>query len=140
MWQSRDFDPFLPVQYYKAIAGCAGISGERRLLLAILEDAMRSYVKAKGRSGAEKRIEFREVRDWFFNKNDQQTFSFEWICSIVEIDSSFLRRRLTQLTSDDIPRKHYYGCGRRIMGLQSRIVGITSAGLFDEERTSPFMK
>ena len=119
-WTPTEFDTILPVQFYARVASRKTTSGEQRLLLAIVEDAMRSYVRAKGSATAEKRAEFREARDWFFNKIDRQVFSFEWVCSTLDFDPSFVRRQLSKLSGSDIPRKHYYNRRRRTNPIRSK--------------------
>ena len=51
---SSDYDPLLPVQYYERVVGGRAPSGELKLFFAILEDALRCYVRTKNcRSGAQ---------------------------------------------------------------------------------------
>jgi hypothetical protein len=62
---TSDFDIILSVQYYESLAGSHILTGERKLLLAILEDALRCYVQGKNQNSATERAEFREVCGWF---------------------------------------------------------------------------
>src|ERR1700723_3450484 len=105
---ANDYDPLLPVQYYERVAGGQSPSGEYRLFFAILEDALRCYVRAKNcRSGA-KRAEFVDARKWFFARGTAGVFSFESICAFLEIDAGWLRRRLESLAPADLPMKQFH--------------------------------
>ncbi len=124
--ETSDFDTLLPVQYYESVAGGRSPSGEFKLFFAILEDALRCYVRAKNcRSGA-KRAEFADARRWFFTRGMPHVFSFESICAFLNINSECLRARLESLQPSDLPLKQFHtrrrnlarppshssGCGR----------------------------
>jgi|ERR1700722_7629866 hypothetical protein len=110
---ANDYDPLLPVQYYERVAGGQSPSGEFRLFFAILEDALRCYVRAKDcRSGA-KRAEFVDAREWFFTRGIPQVFSFESICSFLGLDPDWLRSRLDSLGPADFPLKQFRTRRRR---------------------------
>ena len=67
--------------------------GERRLLLAILEDAIRcfqTYLFARETRG---RVLFREAEQWLASE-DRDLFSFETICEVLGIDPQQVRRGL----------------------------------------------
>lgn len=66
--------------------------GERRLMLAILEDALRTVLSAgRGRS-SDARVR-RELR-WFMSEDRSHAFAFEIICDALDLDAGWLRRRL----------------------------------------------
>jgi len=87
----------LPSQYYELIAGRSVLEGERRLMLAILEDAVSCYQRyVTAERGRSKRL-YEEAADWLFD--DEQSgwvFSFESVCSALALDPVFLRRGLAQ--------------------------------------------
>src|SRR5262245_1616329 len=72
--------------------------GERRLMLAVLEDALRTVVSARlGRSSdAWVRAELR----WFMSEDRSHPFAFEVICDVLDLDAGWLRRQLRS----DLPR------------------------------------
>jgi hypothetical protein len=68
--------------------------GEKRLMAAVLEDAVhcfQSYMFAK-----EKEMQrlYNEAREWIFSSDSNWVFSFEHICTILEVDAGYLRRGL----------------------------------------------
>ena len=64
--EPSDYDTLLPIQYYESVAGGHSPSGEFKLFFAILEDALRCYVRAKNCRSAARRAEFIDARAWFF--------------------------------------------------------------------------
>ena len=55
----------LPGQYADLVRRNHVIEGELKLLLAVLEDAIRCYLRNAQVKGGERRREFIEVRNWF---------------------------------------------------------------------------
>ena len=88
-------DTLLPEQFF-TLLGRKPIQGERRLLLAMLEDAVhcfQTYVLAK--KPHERRL-FQEAEEWIDSKDSQWFFSFENICEILGIHPGRLRDALQQ--------------------------------------------
>ena len=104
---ASDYDPLLPIQYYERVAGGRTTSGEFKLFFAILEDALRCYVRTKHCRTGTRRAEFLDARTWFHTRGMLHVFSFESICSFLGIDASWLRARLETLGPDDLPQKQF---------------------------------
>jgi hypothetical protein len=69
-------------------------SGERRLLLGVLEDALHCFLEYRfERKGKGGRI-FREVQEWFASTDTSWLYSFENICAILHLEPDYLRRGL----------------------------------------------
>ncbi|HXJ35207.1 MAG TPA: hypothetical protein VMS22_14340 [Candidatus Eisenbacteria bacterium] len=66
--------------------------GERRLMLAVLEDALRSILRI-GR-GPWAAAHVREEIDWLVASGRADPFAFESICDALDIDPGWLRRRV----------------------------------------------
>jgi hypothetical protein len=110
----REYDTLLPVQYYETVAGGTSPSGEFKLFFAILEDALRCYVRAKNcRSGA-KRAEFIDARRWFYTRGTPHVFSFESVCAFLDINAECLRARLESLSPSDLPMKQFHSRRRQL--------------------------
>jgi hypothetical protein len=85
-------DALLPAQFYAAFRGGSGVSGEKRLMLAVLQDALDCYQKyafAKDSSGQQM---FADADEWIADPDRSWYFSFENICEILEINPEYLRR------------------------------------------------
>jgi hypothetical protein len=70
---------------------------ERRLLLAVLEDAIRTYQRyafAHDRRGAALRA---QVEEWFASEDSDWTFSFVAICDALGLETSYLRAGIGRL-------------------------------------------
>jgi hypothetical protein len=112
-------DIILPSQYF-AMVGSAGRSGEQRLMLAVLLDAINILEGWRGTGSARKRRNFAEAGAWVNNRRAAHPFAFDSICDALEIDADRLRSRLQRLivrsansTRSLIPRLRLKESGRR---------------------------
>ncbi len=106
--------PLMPQQYYDLISRRRIIDGERRLMFAVFEDAIRSYVMCLSSKSPARRKEFEEVRSWMDLRGYHSVFSFDSLCDLFEIDPDVLRGQLTMLQSSDLPRRRIGSIGRRV--------------------------
>ncbi len=67
---------------------------ERRLLAAILRDAIDCYLRDCCTENRHKKSSFREAEEWFFSTDDYDVFSVENICSVLSINPGYVRRSL----------------------------------------------
>jgi hypothetical protein len=94
-------DGILPTQYNDLIRRRSLDSeGDYRLLWAVLEDAIRTYLTNRARSNLAQRRRFEEVHNWFEpgQAGRRGLFDFLTICDILEIDSGRLLKRLKSST------------------------------------------
>ena len=117
--EANDYDTLLPIQYYHCVAGGTSPSGEFRLFFAILEDALRCYVRDKHCTGGQKRVDFLDARKWFFARGMPHVFSFESVCAHLSIDADWLRARLESLVPSDLPMKQFHTRRRRLARIPS---------------------
>lgn len=106
--------PLMPQQYYDLISRRRIIDGERRLMFAVFEDAIRSYVMCMTAKSQARRREFEEVRTWMDLRGHHSVFSFDSLCELFEVDADLLRRQLKTLHSSDLPRRRIGSIGRRV--------------------------
>ena len=84
----------LPGQYADARRPRREPCGPRRLMLAVLEEAMATYGKhrnARDRVGGSR---FAEAQAWFDSTDTRSLFAFEHICDTLGIDADYVRRGL----------------------------------------------
>lgn len=74
--------------------GAYPITGERRLMLAVLGDAVDCYRRGRRARDAATRLLFAETRAWLESTDHHATFSFEGICDVLDFDADYLRRGL----------------------------------------------
>ena len=86
--------PVLPMQYFRHRSR-ATMPGERRLLLAVLEEAVDSFCKTCGRRERRNQNLHQEAQDWIFSNDRSWFLSFQNICDVLDIDASSLRQRLS---------------------------------------------
>lgn len=113
--EPSDYDTLLPIQYYESVAGGHSPSGEFKLFFAILEDALRCYVRAKNCRSAARRAEFIDARAWFFTRGAPHVFAFESVCAFLNINPDCLRARLKSLAPSDLPMKQFHTRRRQLV-------------------------
>ena len=84
----------LPSQFFDKFRGRSILEGERRLMLAVLEDGVMCFQKYAGSTRVRGRRIFQEAEGWLFEKNETWPFSFESICSVFGINPDYFRDRL----------------------------------------------
>ena len=87
----------LPDQYFATVRrAAAGKLGEYRLLVAVLEDAIRCYQE---NARTANRL-FRDAEQWIMDPEDDRAdgddvrFSFEYVCGVLNLDPGYLRAGL----------------------------------------------
>ncbi len=101
----------LPEQYVDLVRRNHVIEGELKLLLAVLEDAIRCYLRNTNAKDGERRRDFVEVRGWFEGGSAgaryADIFSFDNVCLALGIEPRCLLARLRILTIGDLPSRRY---------------------------------
>jgi hypothetical protein len=92
--QSAPSDFILACQYCDISSGY-GLSGEQRLMLALLTDALNVYQKgALSRLSRPRRL-YVDAERWIVaDRADTNAFSFETVCDALGINPDLLRRRI----------------------------------------------
>jgi len=85
-------DALLPAQFYTAFRGGSGVRGEKRLMLAVLQDALDCYQKYAFCTDGQGRQLFADADGWISCEDRNWYFSFENICETLEINPNYLRR------------------------------------------------
>jgi hypothetical protein len=96
---SASLNLVLPSQLFPEFSGEGCLPGEKRLMLAVLKDAIDIFLK-HGRS-AEPRTHrlFVETADWIVSDDATSPFSFLNVCETLGLSPSCLRRGLTRLAA-----------------------------------------
>lgn len=69
-------------------------SPEKRLMLAILQDAVDEYMKNALSQGRRRKRLFKETEEWIWSPDRSWLFSFENICEAFDLDPDNLRQGL----------------------------------------------
>src|SRR5262249_29989513 len=89
-------DALLPAQFYAAFRGGSAVRGEKRLMLAVLQDALDCYQKYAFARDTHGRQLFADANDWISCQDRDWYFSFENICETLEISPAYLRQGVQQ--------------------------------------------
>jgi hypothetical protein len=118
----RAADAILPSQYFDLLGRNHAIEGEIKLMLAVLEDAIKCFLRNTHWKSSKGRREFFEAKYWFDGLGHKSSdFSFENICAALGIEPRRLRKRLLTLTIADLPSRRYQTRRRRpLSGLRHR--------------------
>jgi len=81
-------------------------TGARRLLLSVLQDALRSLLQYQcSRTASGKRI-FRETQAWVLSSEQRWLYSFENVCAYLALDPVYMRKGLQRfLYATEPPRQ-----------------------------------
>ncbi len=83
-----------PVQDNDPVAARLRMSGECRLLWAILEDARECYLHYVNNLSDNAQQQFREAEEWIDSDEEEWLCSFISICRAFQIEPDYLRMRL----------------------------------------------
>jgi hypothetical protein len=86
----------LPVQFHDGRTGTATAEPLRRLMIAVLVDAIRCVQTKFAARRPSIREEFAEARSWIFSNEDNLVFSFKTVCDALEMDANAIRKCLVQ--------------------------------------------
>jgi len=106
------FEPWvmLPTQF--AGGERVHLSGETRLMAAVLADAIQLFLKHRRSATANGKILFRETEAWILSRDRRWLLSFENICDALHINAGCMRRALVAAPSADSPRSLPFDAAR----------------------------
>jgi hypothetical protein len=88
-------ETILPAQFGGG-AFKADLQPEKRLMLAVLEDAVATFQKYALSTAPRASADFNEVQQWFAADDQLWPFSFVNICSVLGLDAGRMRRGLAE--------------------------------------------
>lgn len=84
-------DTFLPSQFYGSGVLSRQLEGEKRLMLAILKDAVECLEKYRGARSSSGSELYQNTLEWIEDKSIGWLFSFNNICDLLGFDPDYLR-------------------------------------------------
>jgi hypothetical protein len=87
-------DTLLPSQFFDRVRRRTEHDGERRLMIAVLEDAIHVYRTQVGARDGRGLELFRDAEEWIEDTERSWLFSFENVCDVLDLDADYLRRGL----------------------------------------------
>ncbi|NOT53992.1 MAG: hypothetical protein HOP18_05245 [Deltaproteobacteria bacterium] len=87
-------DLLLPSQFFTALRGRSQGDGQRRLMIAVLEDAIECFQKYLDAKDSRGRQLGTEAEAWFLTDEPTWLFSFANVCETLDLNPAFLREGL----------------------------------------------
>ena len=115
-------DAILPEQFYTMFKKSPYREPERRLMVAILEDAVSCLSTDLSECNFRQRRQYEEAKDWITtDEEDEWIFSFRNICEFLGMDPSYLRRGLIRQTTSSPGRSSTVKTRRPAVNLRSML-------------------
>jgi len=87
-------DELAAYEYRKTSERKTFFEPERRLVYAVLEDAILCFQRFINATSKKEKQLYQDAAAWIFEREDNRIFSFEFICDICGFDADFLRMGL----------------------------------------------
>jgi len=94
-------DIFLPSQFYGSTGLSRQLEGEKRLMIAVLKDAVECLEKYRGSRNSIGQCQYLSAIEWVEDTDTDWLFSFTNICDLLGFDPEYLREVL-------LKREHRY--------------------------------
>lgn len=90
-------DCLLPVQYNDLIRKRHVLEGEVKLMMAVLKDAIRAYIRDMDGRTPQARRNFQETYRWVHAADQDGVFAYDNVCDTLGLEPGLLRRWLKSL-------------------------------------------
>ncbi len=82
----------MPDQYLETVFSTTHLEGEKRLMVAVMEDAISCYQDYISTRDRREWKLFYEAAEWIFSRNDDEyLLSFHNICETIGLDPGYIR-------------------------------------------------
>jgi arginine decarboxylase len=78
---------------------------ERKLLIAVLKDALLEYKKHRGANNAR----FKEAETWIFGADSDRLFAFHTVCVMLGLSADRIREELRHAATQSVKYSSVYG-------------------------------
>ena len=97
-------DTLVSAQYLENLRRKTVLEPEKRLVLAVLEDAINCFqVNVMAQSGRAKKL-FNDSEDWIMGRDDDWIFSFVSICELLRFNPEYVRQGLLRWKEKKLAR------------------------------------
>ena len=98
-------DIFLPSQFYGSAGLSRKLEGEKRLMIAVLKDAVECLEKYRGSRSSIGQIQYQSAIEWVEDTDTEWLFSFNNICDLLGFDPEYLREVLLKRENRYVKRE-----------------------------------
>ncbi len=103
-------DLIVPSQFFDRIRAEQSSQPEKRLMLAVMEDAISTLQKSVYGATRRQRRLLKETEEWIGSLDTSWPFSFENICAALDIEADYLRQGIKRWKSSRLAQ--YQGQGQ----------------------------
>ena len=90
-------DTVLPSQFFAVLREKGFVEGEKRLMAAVMADAVDVYQKMAFSTEARGQQLFHDAEEWIFGEGGPRSFfSFENICDVLSLEPEYIRHGLLE--------------------------------------------
>jgi hypothetical protein len=114
-------DVILPEQFYEPQNGLEHISGEKALMLAVLEDGIRCFQEHLKNPRVRPRLLARQAEKWIRSPDWDWPFSFNNVCESLALNPECLRARLLAPRENGEPTPKPRPSSHRVYRLTPRV-------------------
>jgi hypothetical protein len=115
-------DVILPTQFFQSLRSKSQFNGERRLMIAVLEDAVNCFMKQLHAIDPKARQLFLEAAEWISDDDRTWFFAFENVCDTLDLNPEYIRAGLFKWRAAE----------RRRVGDAALAAAVASVGVDDE--------
>ena len=87
-------DAILPAQFFQSLRSKGQFDGERRLMTAVLEDAVNCFMKQIHAVDPKARQLYLDAEEWISADDRTWFFSFDNVCDTLDLDADYVREGL----------------------------------------------
>lgn len=109
-------DILLPAQYFETTRRKSHLEPEKKLMLAVLEDAIWCFQNCLLARDKKRKSLFGEAEEWLMEETSDWLFSFENICEVLGLNPMYMRKGLLSWKDKELaeqPKARIYRLGRR---------------------------
>jgi len=123
-------DTILPAQFFQSLRTKGRFDGERRLMIAVLEDAVNCFMKQLHATDPKARQLFLDAEEWIRANDRTWFFAFANVCDTLDLDPDYVREGLFKWRAAE----------RRRVGdaaLSAALAKIQAEGEVDDDQVEP---
>jgi hypothetical protein len=87
-------DAIMPAQFFQSLRTKGRFDGERRLMIAVLEDAVNCFMKQLHATDPKARQLFLDAEEWITAEDRTWFFAFENVCDTLDLNPDYIREGL----------------------------------------------
>ena len=122
-------DTLVPAQYFDRVGSDAAYQPEKRLMLAVLEEAIATFQRHALSNNRRSQRLVEEVELWTSGADNDWPFSFENVCASLDLEPEYLRTGMARWKTSELKRARsgqpsvYRFPFRRVNGRRHSITG-----------------